>query len=278
MIIYKTTNLCNQKIYIGQDSKNNPKYLGSGLLLNHAIKKYGRENFIKEILEICETKDHLNKREIFWIKEYDSTNELIGYNISDGGTGGKLTKEEWKKGMTYEEAYGPEKSKLIKEKFSKLRKGKKRGFVNITSEEVGKKISSALKGKIHRNEETKYNISLGMKKFNETPQGKNNIKNFIKMLKKPRSAKSNLKRSNTMKGRRPKILEVHGSAKYWYFYDSNNNLILKTLGNINETLKQLNINMRNIKKFTILEDCLAYQFERNIKYKVFVKSYYDKKM
>jgi len=30
MIIYKTTNLINKKIYIGQDSNNNQKYLGSG--------------------------------------------------------------------------------------------------------------------------------------------------------------------------------------------------------------------------------------------------------
>lgn len=40
MIIYKTTNLINNKIYIGQDKNNNPKYLGSGDLLKKAIKKY----------------------------------------------------------------------------------------------------------------------------------------------------------------------------------------------------------------------------------------------
>ena len=39
MIIYKTTNLITGKIYIGQDSKNNPKYLGSGKYLNLSIKK-----------------------------------------------------------------------------------------------------------------------------------------------------------------------------------------------------------------------------------------------
>ena len=51
MIIYKTTNLINKKIYIGQDTKNNPNYLGSGKYFKYALKKYGKENFSKEIIE-----------------------------------------------------------------------------------------------------------------------------------------------------------------------------------------------------------------------------------
>jgi len=36
-------------------------YLGSGLHIKNAIKKYGKENFKVEILIWCETKDDLNK-------------------------------------------------------------------------------------------------------------------------------------------------------------------------------------------------------------------------
>jgi hypothetical protein len=50
MVIYKTTNLINGKIYIGQDSNDNKNYLGSGLKLKRAIKKYSKENFIKEVI------------------------------------------------------------------------------------------------------------------------------------------------------------------------------------------------------------------------------------
>lgn len=94
MIIYKTTNIINGKFYIGQDSKNDPNYLGSGLLLNRAIEKYGIENFKKEILEVCENKKHLNEREIYWIKETKA--KELGYNIADGGHGGNTYTEETK--------------------------------------------------------------------------------------------------------------------------------------------------------------------------------------
>ena len=51
MIVYKTTNLLNSKIYVGKDCNNNPRYFGSGKLLLLAVKKYGRVNFKKETLE-----------------------------------------------------------------------------------------------------------------------------------------------------------------------------------------------------------------------------------
>ena len=43
MIIYKTTNLINKKIYVGKDKKENPNYFGSGKILSLAIKKYGKK-------------------------------------------------------------------------------------------------------------------------------------------------------------------------------------------------------------------------------------------
>jgi len=83
LIVYKTTNLINYKFYVGQDKNNNPKYLGSGLILNLAIKKYGSENFRKDILEYCSSREELNTREKFWIK-LTRAREL-GYNITEGG-------------------------------------------------------------------------------------------------------------------------------------------------------------------------------------------------
>ena len=86
MVIYKTTNLVNGKIYIGQDSKNNADYLGSGLILSRAINKYGIENFKKTVIETCDTKKELNECEIYWIDKLSAT--TIGYNIALGGSDG----------------------------------------------------------------------------------------------------------------------------------------------------------------------------------------------
>ena len=88
MIIYKTTNLINGKFYIGQDSKNDPTYIGSGKHFKRAIKKYGKENFKKEILEHCKTHEELDIRERHWIKVTNAIEE--GYNFATGGQGGNL--------------------------------------------------------------------------------------------------------------------------------------------------------------------------------------------
>ena len=50
--IYKTTNLINKKIYIGQHTadKFDTNYLGSGLLITKAINEYGKANFKVELL------------------------------------------------------------------------------------------------------------------------------------------------------------------------------------------------------------------------------------
>lgn len=86
MIIYKITNLINGKIYIGQSYKNNTRYLGGGKNIRLAHKKYGKKNFKKEIIiEGNFNQDLTNDLEIHYIQLYNSTNDIIGYNIMKGG-------------------------------------------------------------------------------------------------------------------------------------------------------------------------------------------------
>lgn len=86
MVIYKITNNINNKIYIGKDKHNRKTYYGSGTLIKQAIKKYGKHNFSKEILEVCTSIDHMNIREIYWIDKLNAIKN--GYNIAEGGEGG----------------------------------------------------------------------------------------------------------------------------------------------------------------------------------------------
>tara|TARA_R110000796_G_scaffold51594_3_gene121778 strand:- start:2227 stop:2919 length:693 start_codon:yes stop_codon:yes gene_type:complete len=83
MVIYITTNLLNESKYIGLDTHNNPRYLGSGKLLQKAVKKYGRENFKKEILEECKTLEELKERELYWIQKYNAKESKEFYNMID---------------------------------------------------------------------------------------------------------------------------------------------------------------------------------------------------
>lgn len=87
-VIYCTINKINQKKYIGSDVNNNPDYLGSGKLLNAAIKKYGRENFEKNIVEFVEI-SQIKEREEYWLKYFNVSESTEYYNIVDHYLGGK---------------------------------------------------------------------------------------------------------------------------------------------------------------------------------------------
>ena len=89
-IVYKTTNLINQKIYIGAHSTDDlaDEYLGSGDNIVKAIKKYGRENFAREVLHV-----HDNPKTMFMTEASIVTPDFIKrkdvYNIIPGGYGGR---------------------------------------------------------------------------------------------------------------------------------------------------------------------------------------------
>ena len=88
-LIYKITNTINDKIYIGSHkTKNiNDGYMGSGNLIKRAIKKYGTENFIKEILFVYDNPTQMYKKEAEIVNEEFLLLENT-YNIKLGGNGG----------------------------------------------------------------------------------------------------------------------------------------------------------------------------------------------
>lgn len=85
-ILYRTVNLINNKFYIGVHSSNEEKdnYLGSGGALKKAIKKYGKVNFYRENLFICDTREELKELEELVIDSFLINNSNC-YNLTKGG-------------------------------------------------------------------------------------------------------------------------------------------------------------------------------------------------
>lgn len=94
--IYITTNLVNNKKYIGLHKTNDlfDGYIGSGRIFIRAKKKYKASNFSKIILEFCENEEELKEREVYWVEYYGAYESRNYYNTTKGGeskSGNKLS-------------------------------------------------------------------------------------------------------------------------------------------------------------------------------------------
>ncbi len=106
-VIYKTTNLINEKFYVGMHSTDNLNdgYMGSGRYLKRSIKKYGANNFKIEYLEYLCSKEKLIEREKAIVTKDFIKNPLCmnlqvgGLGAPDGNWGAKRS-EETKKRMS----------------------------------------------------------------------------------------------------------------------------------------------------------------------------------
>jgi hypothetical protein len=172
--VYLTTNLVNGKQYVGDHTINGRYYLGSGSILNSAIKKYGKDNFFKEILEWFDTRKEASLAQEKYIKQFN-TLAPNGYNINpNGGIPGTNTPESIEK----------MRQKLL---------GRK-----ITWNE---KISNALKN-YEKTEEHCNNISKALKGKPSVLKGKKRKKEFGRNVSISRITKGTAKgKNNPMYGK-----------------------------------------------------------------------------
>lgn len=189
MYIYKITNQITKQMYIGQKAsqkcgkkwvdatpENSKKYFGSGTISSRAIKKHGKENFIKEIL--IDNIDNLDALDLFETYFQNRNPECFvengGYNIYHGA---------YRRGGSH--------SEVTKQKISVANKGRKHSL------ETKYKLSIAAKGKKHSDEHNK-NVRLALRGKKRSQESKNNISKAMKGVK--HTKEQNEKVSNSIKG------------------------------------------------------------------------------
>jgi group I intron endonuclease len=161
-IVYLTTNLISGKQYVGDHILINEDdgYLGSGILINKAINKYGKLNFAREILEKFETKEEAFNAQERYIQQYNTLTPN-GYNISPKG------------GLGVVGCHSSKTKQQISDTCSISLKGR------IMSESHRKKLSDS--AKIHNKGE---NNPMFGKKQSEESNNKNRQSNLGKSHKK----------------------------------------------------------------------------------------------
>lgn len=98
-VIYKITNIRNNKVYIGQtiqklDDRINRHFRdarnGRDTIFCRAIRRYGEESFVWEVIDVAYSEQELDEKEIYWIKHYNAYvnwENSNGYNMRVGGEG-----------------------------------------------------------------------------------------------------------------------------------------------------------------------------------------------
>lgn len=197
MIIYKATNTVNGKYYIGKTVTTLEKRIKAHKsaaskkkwVFYNAINKYGFDKFKWEILAECDNIEELNKLEIKLIEE-----NIGGYNVAKGGSGGDTFTNNPNKEVLRENVSKFHKNKILsdehKDKIAKAHEGKSKPWAS----DIAKKMSEGNVGKKSKLKNT--NLSEEhKKKIGKANKGKTRV--FSEEHKEAlRRAKVNYKNPN----------------------------------------------------------------------------------
>lgn len=84
--IYVTVNNKTNKMYVGMHYRWDKSYLGSGVILKNAIKRDGKNNFTRYIIDVADNYEDLVQLEVYYITEAFGANctlHPLFYNITD---------------------------------------------------------------------------------------------------------------------------------------------------------------------------------------------------
>lgn len=211
--IYITTNMVNGKRYLGQKrfdcGKNWVTYLGSGKTLEKAIKKYGKENFSKNIVCFCYSEEELNQAEYDLSIFLNVVENLDWYNLKEGGLNGRLSEESRNK--IGEALRNP--SKEVREKMSVIAKAR---WTDELRAKASERMSIANKERFKSLEERK-KIGERFKELWKNPEYHKAGAEITKQLWKDPEfyEKNNNARKKTFSTLEYKIKQSNSSKKKW---------------------------------------------------------------
>ncbi|MHA2399010.1 MAG: hypothetical protein ACXADU_08990 [Promethearchaeota archaeon] len=285
--IYIATNDVNGKVYIGQTGTDRwgehkvpieerwKEEVGEAYskerrgeerrYIENAIIKHGSENFNLREQDIASNQEDLDAKEAYWIKEYDSMKPEKGYNIKDGGRGGRLNDaakeklskigtEIWNKDSEYKEKQLKARKELAQnqefiEKMTEVNQEIAR------NQETQKKMSESISKKW---EEQQYqeNVSKGAtnkwqdakhreRQFISRSEGKREIQDkreFLKDIQDMKKKDLNEKYDMDGKSINKRIKEILGHQGVNIFSEAKKYLEDK---NLDEVLKEIHENLKD---------------------------------
>jgi group I intron endonuclease len=161
--IYCHTHIESGRRYIGltsrsmmkrwKDHVSKAKYSKGGRWhFPNAIRKYGKEAFVHEVLEVCNTLELANAAEDKWIEFYDTRNPEKGFNLDKGGSHTPHpNKNPWNRPEYREANLASSRRRLAKAtEVSALNKVQSRPEVRQKLSEVMKRVAATPEGRAQR--------------------------------------------------------------------------------------------------------------------------------
>ena len=159
----------------------------------NAIRKYGKDAFDHEVLEVCDSLEDANEAEEKWIAHFDSTDPEKGFNIKRGGDHVPHSEKrnpwdqpEYRRRVTESmkercrdpawQAAQAARSKEINSRPEVRRKLSEATSRQFTSEEVRQKMSETVKA-LHQDPETAVKFRKGLDTANRNRASRTHCKN-----------------------------------------------------------------------------------------------------
>ena len=204
-IIYRAISKTSGKVYVGKTTKTleKRKYQhlyesrrGCQFKLHRAIRLYGEDDFLWEILETINSGDDLGIREVYWVSLFDSFRNGYNLTLGDEGAPGWKAPDSFKEkcrisstGRKHSESAkekvrlfqtGIKRSLETKEKLRLGKIGKKKTpehIAKMRAASTGKKLSDEAKKKVSdfqrglkRSDETKKRVSMAVTEHMKNPE------------------------------------------------------------------------------------------------------------